>query len=63
GAETIYLAGIRNWKYSTDGYGYFYYEFTAPSDYSEVTIIAKAQDGTLRVAQGGLFTIADTTGV
>lgn len=62
-AETIYLGGLRNWKLSTDGYGYFYYEFTAPVGYSEVTIVTKAQEGTLRLAAGGLFNIADTTGV
>ncbi|WP_262215838.1 hypothetical protein [Serratia ficaria] len=62
-AETIYLGGLRNWKLSTDGYGYFYYEFTAPVGYSEVTIVTKAQEGTLRLAVGGLFNIADTTGV
>lgn len=58
-AETVYLAGLRNWKESTDGYGYFYYEFTAPADASEVTVIAKAQDGTLSIAQGGVLNITE----
>lgn len=62
-ADTVYLAGFRNWKLSTDGYGYFYFDFTAPSGFDEVTIVNKAQDGTLQIAQGGLFTIADTTEV
>ncbi|CAI1180102.1 Prophage tail fibre N-terminal [Serratia ficaria] len=58
-AETVYLAGLRNWKESTEGYGYFYYEFTAPADVSEVTIVAKAQDGTLSIAQGGVLNITE----
>ncbi|CAI2497210.1 Uncharacterised protein [Serratia ficaria] len=62
-ADTVYLAGFRNWKLSTDGYGYFYFDFTAPSGFDEITIVTKAQDGTLQIAQGGLFTIADTTEV
>lgn len=57
--ETVYLAGLRNWKESTDGYGYFYYEFAVPDDATEITIIAKAQDGTLSVAQGGVFNITE----
>ncbi|CAI0822469.1 SGNH/GDSL hydrolase family protein [Serratia ficaria] len=57
--STVYLAGIRNWKQSTDGYGYFYYEFTAPGDATEITIVAKAQDGTLRIAQGGVLKITE----
>lgn len=61
-ADTVYLGGVRNWKLSTDGRAYFYYEFDVPEGVSEVTIVAKAQDGTLRIEQGGLFKIIDASG-
>lgn len=61
--STVYLAGLRNWKYDSD-WGYFYFEFDVPEDQTEVTIVLKAQAGTtLNVAQMGIFEVADTTGV
>lgn len=61
--STVYLCGVRNWKQNTDGYGYFYYEFVVPDDVEEVSVVVKAQDGTIRIAQMGIFELADVTGI
>lgn len=52
-----FLAGIRRWNTVTDGYGYFYQEFTAPAGVTSVTIVVNANDMTL--AQMGLFKITE----
>ena len=61
-SDTVYFGGVRNWKLSTEGRAYFYYEFDVPEGISEVTIVAKAQDGTLRIEQGGVFKVIDASG-
>ncbi|MGO4743962.1 SGNH/GDSL hydrolase family protein [Serratia quinivorans] len=61
-SSTVYLGGMRNWKLTTSGWGYYYFEFVVPVGETSMTIIAKAQDGTLNVAQAGVFNISDTTG-
>lgn len=56
-AGSTYLAGIRRWDTVTDGYGYFYQEFTVPAGVKSVTIVISANDMT--VAQMGLFNITE----
>jgi len=57
--STTYLAGIRRWNTVTDGFGYFYQEFTAPAGVTSVTIVVSATD--MSLAQMGLFKITEVS--
>ncbi|WP_442801411.1 GDSL-type esterase/lipase family protein [Serratia rubidaea] len=60
--DTVYLGGLRSWKLSSD-WGYFYFEFTVPDGETSMTIVTKAQNGTLELAQMGVFELENTDGV
>lgn len=54
---TAFLAGIRRWSKATDGFGYFYQEFTVPTGVTSVSIVAIANN--MSVGQIGLFKITE----
>ncbi|VEI61586.1 SGNH/GDSL hydrolase family protein [Serratia rubidaea] len=60
--DTVYLGGLRSWKLSSE-WGYFYFEFTVPDGETFMTIVTKAQNGTLELAQMGVFELENTDGV
>lgn len=60
--DTVYLGGLRNWKQSSD-WGYFYFEFTVPDGETSMTLVTKAQNGALELAQMGVFELENTDGV
>ncbi|WP_447314314.1 GDSL-type esterase/lipase family protein [Klebsiella grimontii] len=61
-AGDVYFGGIRGWRLTTD-WGYYYFESVIPSGIKQMTIIVQAQSGSVSLAQMGVFTITDTTGL
>ncbi|OIX96203.1 hypothetical protein BFS14_01700 [Serratia fonticola] len=57
--STTNLAGIRDWLQAMDEWGYFYYEFTVPSDVTQVTVVYRAGTPSPKLAQLGLFELTE----
>ena len=54
---TQYLAGIKRWHKETDGFGYFYKEFTVPTGVTAVTVVLNAT--AMSLAQIALFQLME----
>lgn len=58
----VYFGGVRGWRLTAD-WGYYYFESVIPTGVTQMTIITQAQGGYISLAQMGVFTITDTTGL
>lgn len=56
-SASTYVGGVRRWVTSSEGFGYFYQEFTVPAGVTQVTIVISASG--LDLAQMGLFEITE----
>lgn len=61
-AGDVYFGGVRGWRLTAD-WGYYYFESVIPLGVTQMTIIVQAQSGYISLAQMGIFTIIDTTGL